>query len=36
MDDETTNNEIAFLRKIANKEVHITPVDFTEEQTYST
>ena len=29
--DETTYNEIAFLRKIANKEVKITPVNFTEE-----
>ena len=29
--DETTYNEIAYLRKIANKEVEITPVDFTEE-----
>ena len=31
MEDETTYNEIAYLRKIANKEVKITPVDFTEE-----
>ena len=31
--DETTYNEIAYLRKIANKEVEITPVDFTEELT---
>ena len=29
--DETTYNEIAFLRKIANREVEISPVDFTEE-----
>ena len=29
--DETTYNEIAYLRKIANKKVKITPVDFTEE-----
>ena len=29
--DETTYNEIAYLRKIANKEVEITPVNFTEE-----
>ena len=29
--DETTYNEIAFLRKIANKEIEIVPVDFTEE-----
>ena len=28
--DETTYNEIAYLRKIANKEVEIIPVDFTE------
>ena len=32
-DDETTYNEISFLRKIANKEVEITPVNFTEELT---
>ena len=31
MEDETTYNEISYLRKIANKEVEITPVDFTEE-----
>ena len=31
--DETTYNEIAYLRKIANKEVEIIPVDFTEEIT---
>ena len=31
LEDETTYNEIAYLRKIANKEVKITPVDFTEE-----
>ena len=29
--DETTYNEIAYLRKIANKEVEITPIDFTDE-----
>ena len=29
--DETTYNEIAYLRSIANKEVEITPVDFTKE-----
>ena len=29
--DETTYNEIAYLRKIANKEVKITPVNFTKE-----
>ena len=29
--DETTYNEIAYLRKIANKEVEITPIDFTVE-----
>ena len=33
MADETTYNEIAYLRKIANKEVEITPVDFTKEIT---
>ena len=31
VEDETTFNEIAFLRKIANKEIEIFPVDFTEE-----
>ena len=31
LEDETTYNEIAFLRKIANKEMKIDPVDFTEE-----
>ena len=31
LEDETTYNEIAYLRKIANKEVKITPVDFTNE-----
>ena len=31
--DETTYNEIAYLRKIANKEVEITPIDFTDELT---
>ena len=29
--DETSYNEIAYLRKIANKEVEIIPVDFTQE-----
>ena len=29
--DETTYSEIAYLRKIANKEVQIEPVDFTKE-----
>ena len=33
MKDETTYNEIAYLRKIANKEVKITPVDFKKEIT---
>ena len=33
IEDETTYNEIAYLRKIANKEVEIIPVDFTEEIT---
>ena len=33
IEDETTYNEIAYLRKIANKEVKIKPVDFTEELT---
>ena len=31
VEDETTFNEIAFQRKIANKEIEIFPVDFTEE-----
>ena len=31
LEDETTYNEIAFMRKIANKEIEIEPVDFTEE-----
>ena len=31
LEDETTYNEIAYLRKIAKKEMKITPVDFTEE-----
>ena len=31
--DETTYNEITYLRKIANKEVEITPIEFTEELT---
>ena len=30
-DDETTYNEIAYLRKIARKEITIEPVDFTDE-----
>ena len=29
--DETTYNEIDYLRKIANKEVEITPIDFTDD-----
>ena len=31
LEDETTYNEIAYLRKIAKKEIQITPVDFTED-----
>ena len=31
--DETTYNEIAYLRKIANKEIEVKPVDFTVEIT---
>ena len=31
LEDETTYNEIEYLRKIANKEIEIIPVDFTEE-----
>ena len=31
LEDETTYNEIAFLRKIAKKAIEIDPVDFTEE-----
>ena len=31
LEEETTYNEIAFLRKISNREVEIEPVDFTEE-----
>ena len=31
LEDETTCNEIEYLRKIANKEIEIIPVDFTEE-----
>ena len=31
VEDETTYNEIAFLRKISNNEVEVVPVDFTEE-----
>ena len=31
VEDETTYNEIEFLRKIANEEVEIVPVDFEEE-----
>ena len=30
-DDETTYNEIAYLRKISNKEISIYPIDFMEE-----
>ena len=33
MEDETSYSEIAYLRKIANKEVEIIPVDFTKEIT---
>ena len=33
MEDETTYNEIAYLRKIANKEVEVIPIDFTKEIT---
>ena len=29
--DQTTYNEIAYLRKIASKEIKITPVNFTKE-----
>ena len=29
--DETTYNEIAYLRRIANKTIYIEPIDFTEE-----
>ena len=32
-DDETTYNEISFLRKIANQEIQIQPVNFTTELT---
>ena len=36
-EDETTFNEIAYLRKIAKKEIEITPVDFANElKTYTT
>ena len=31
LEDETTYNEIAMLRKIASKQIKIKPVDFTEE-----
>ena len=31
LEDETTYKEIEYLRKIANKEIEIIPVDFTEE-----
>ena len=31
LEDETTYNEIAYLRKIANKEVKVEPINFTEE-----
>ena len=30
-EDETTYNEIEFMRKIASKQIHITPVDFDNE-----
>ena len=30
LEDETTYNEIAYLRKVARKEIEITPVDFKE------
>ena len=30
-EDETTYNEIAFMRQIASKQIHITPVDFDNE-----
>ena len=30
-EDETTYNEIAYLRAIANKEIEVTPIDFMEE-----
>ena len=33
MEDETTYNEIAYLQQIANKQVKIEPVNFTEELT---
>ena len=33
LEDETTYNEIAYLRNIANREVDVSPVDFTEELT---
>ena len=31
LEDETTYNEIEYLRKIANKEVEVGPINFTEE-----
>ena len=31
MEDESTYNEITYLRKIANKQIEISPVDFTAE-----
>ena len=31
LEDETTYNEIAYLREIANKKIEISPVDFTKE-----
>ena len=31
LEDETTYNEIAYLRKIANKEVEVEPINFTKE-----
>ena len=37
LEDETTFNEIAYLRKIATKQIKITPVDFANElKTYTT
>ena len=33
MEDETTYNEIAYLRQIANKQVKIELINFTEELT---
>ena len=31
LEDETTYNEIEYLRQISNKEVEVTPINFTEE-----